>query len=145
MRSSGDGVSPTRARPSERAIQAACLFGSFAKGGTVGEGDGAVAFGETPSVRAEHERDVGVSGLWQAEQSCQQDLARGRVHKIRTPHYLAYPLRDIIDHNGELVGWSAVVAAHDEVVHLLLTASEKSVEEGYPGSLRTHSQRRRAS
>ena len=57
----------------------ACLFWSFAKDGTVGQGDGAVAFGETLSVRAEHERDVGVSGLCQAEQSCQQDLARGRA------------------------------------------------------------------
>jgi hypothetical protein len=57
----------------------ACLFRSFAKVSTVGEGDGSVAFGETPSVRAEHERDVGVSGLWQTEQSCQQDLARGRA------------------------------------------------------------------
>src|SRR4029453_17840071 len=69
----------------------------------------------------------------------------GRVRKIRTPHHLAYPLRGIIDHNGELVGWRAVVAVHDEVVHLFLTASEKSVPEGNPGSLRTHPQRRRAS
>jgi hypothetical protein len=144
MRSSGDGVSPTLARPTEWAIQAR-LFRSFAKGDTVGKGDGAVAFGETPSVRAQHERNVGVSGLRQAEQSCQQDLARGRVRNIGTPHHLAYPLRGIIDHNGELVGWSAVVAAHDEVVHLVLTAAENPVLEGYPGVIRTYSQRRRTS
>jgi hypothetical protein len=123
----------------------ACLFRSFAKGGTVGKGDGAVAFGETPSVRAEHERNVGVSSLWQAEQSCQQDLARGRVRKISTPHHLAYPLRGIIDHDGELIGRSAVVAAHDEVVHLFLTAAKDPVLEVYPGVIRTYPQRRKAS
>jgi hypothetical protein len=116
----------------------ACLFWSFAKDGTVGQGDGAVAFGETLSVRAEHERDVGVSGLCQAEQSCQQDLARGRVRKIRTPNHLAYPLRGIIDHNGELVGRSAVVAAHDEVVHLFPAAAEEPVLESYSNVPRTH-------
>jgi len=88
---------------------------------------------------------VGVSGLWQAEHSCQQDLARGRVRKIRTPHHLAYPLRGIIDHNGELVGWSAVVAADDEVVHLFLTATEEPVLEGDSDVIRAYAQRRRAS
>ena len=104
-----------------------------------------MAFGETLSVRAEHERDVGVSGLRQAEQSCQQDLARGRVRKVSTPHHLAYPLRGIIDHNGELVGRSAVVAAHDEIVHLFFAAAEEPVLESHSGVLRTYPQRRRSS
>ena len=99
-----------------------------------------MAFGETRSVRAEHERDVGVSGLWQAEQSCEQDLARRRVREVRTPNHLAYPLRGIIDHDGELVSRSAVVAAHDEVVHLFFEAAEQPVLESYSDVLRTHPQ-----
>jgi hypothetical protein len=69
----------------------------------------------------------------------------GSSPKISTPYHLAYPLRGIIDHNGELVGRSAVVSAHDEVVHLLLTAAEEPVIEGYSGVIRTYPQRRRAS
>ena len=80
---------------------------------------------------------MGVSGLRQAEQSCQQDLARGRVRKVRTPNYLAYPLRGIIDHNGELVSRSAVVAAHHEIVHLFFEAAEEPVLESYSGVPRT--------
>src|SRR5215212_5008589 len=42
---------------------------------------GAVALGEALTVRAKHERDVGVGGLREAEESREQDLARRRVRE----------------------------------------------------------------
>ena len=109
----------------------------------VRERDGVVALGEAPTVRAQHERDVGVSGLRQAEEPREQDLARRRVREIGAPHDLAYTLRGIIDHYGELVRGCTVVAAHDEVIHRLIAAPEQAILESYPGILRTDSKCRR--
>jgi hypothetical protein len=111
----------------------------------VRERDGVVALGEAPTVRAQHERDVGVSGLRQAEEPREQDLARRRVREIGAPHDLAYTLRGIIDHYGELVRGCTVVAAHDEVIHRLIAAPEQAILESYPGILRTDSKCRRTS
>src|SRR5215203_6382598 len=87
----------------------AYLVGFFA---AVRERYGAVALGEALTVRAEHERDVSVGGLRQAEESREQDLARRRVREIRAPDHLAYALRGIVHHDGELVRKRAIVAAH---------------------------------
>jgi hypothetical protein len=90
-----------------------------------------VALGEALTIRAEHERDVGVGGLRQAEESREQDLARRRVRQIRAPDHLAYTLRGIVHHDGELVRKRAIVAAHDEVVYVFLDAPEQTILEGY--------------
>src|SRR5215204_5084273 len=120
----------------------AYLVGSFA---AVRECYGAVALGEALTIRAEHERDVGVGGLRQAEESREQDLARRRVREIRAPHDLAYFLAGIVHHDGELVRSRAVVSAHDEVVYLFLDAPEQAILEGYANTFRTDSKRRRSS
>ena len=91
------------------------------------------------------ERDVGVGGLRQAEEAREQDLARRRVHEIRTPHDLAYALRGIVDHDGDLVSGRAVVTAHDEVVHDLLEAPQQTIVEAYANIFRTDPKRRRSS
>ena len=104
-----------------------------------------MALGEAPTVGAENQRDVGVSGFRKAEQPRQQNLARRRVREVRAPDHLAYSLRRIIDHHGELVGGRAIVAAHDEIVYRFLETSEQAVLEGYPGVIRAHSQGRRTS
>jgi hypothetical protein len=111
----------------------------------VREGDGAMTLSQAPSVWTKHERDVGISGLPQAEQSPEQDLARSRVRKVSTPHNFAYPLRGIIDHDGELIRGRAIITAHDEVIHRLLEAPEQTIFEDYPDILRTDAKRRRSS
>src|SRR5215204_6420421 len=117
----------------------AYLVGSFA---AVRECYGAVALGEALTIRAEHERDVGVGGLPQAEETREQDLARRRVREVRAPHDLAYLLAGIVDHDRELVSGRAVVAAHDEVVHHLLGTPQQTILEGYANVFRTDSERR---
>src|SRR4051794_6537023 len=109
------------------------------------EGDGAMTLGQAPTVRAKHERDVGISGLPQAEQSPEQDLARSRVRKVGTPHNLAYPLRGIIDYDGELIRGRAIITAHDEIIHRLPEEPEQTILEDYPDILRTDPERWRSS
>ena len=118
------------------------LLGPFAP---VREPYGAVALGEAPTVRAEHERDVGEGGLPQAEEAREQDLARRRIREVRAPHDLAYFLAGIVDHDGELVSGRSIVSSHDEVVNHLLGAPQQTILEGYANIFRTDSERRRSS
>src|SRR5215204_2267655 len=137
MRSSGEGVSPTLTRPSEWAIQARACSGPSPRT--------ARSDRVTAPWRLARRCPVGpsTSGTWAYRGSAKPSSRASRIwrgvdRKIRTPNHLAYPLRGIIDHNGELVGRSAVVAAHDEVVHLFPAAAEEPVLESYSNVPRTH-------
>src|SRR5918998_6454555 len=114
--------------------------GTFAHGLSVGERHRAVALGEAPSVWPQNQRHVGVTRNGQAQQALEQNLARRRVEQVGPPHHRAYSLGGVVHHDGELVGWGAVVATHDEVVYLPLVASEQAVLEGYTGVPRSDPQ-----
>jgi hypothetical protein len=83
---------------------------------------------------------VGVARLGQPEQALEQDLARRRVQEVGPPNHLAHTLCRVVHHDGELVGWSAVVAPHDEIVHMPLAISEQAVLKAYADALRPQPQ-----
>ena len=84
--------------------------------GEVGEGDGAVPFGEPSAVGVQDHRDVRVLRRRVSEPSGEIGLTRRRGQQIVAAHHLVDAGGRIVDDDGEVVRGRAVAPLQDEVV-----------------------------
>ena len=77
-----------------------------------------MTFGQADTVFVRHERAVIKRRSLQAQRTIKQNLARGGQEQVPPPNHFTDMHRDIVRHNGKLVGGHVVVTPHDKVAEI---------------------------
>ena len=72
-------------------------------------------FTELCTIGLDHQRQMRIAWLGQAERTLQQDLPGSAFEEVRTAHDIGHALRGIVNNDGQLIGKYPVAASDYDI------------------------------